>query len=105
VKKTCMRNPLALLKSETPKQKTIISKNCDLTTAIVETPKKKASRVMKSAIRIFELVREYVYASLVVVGDGEVVSPPKKSPTKLRPIHPDAQIDLDDIKKKRKRTD
>jgi hypothetical protein len=46
-----------------------------------------------------------VNASLVVVGDGEVVSPPKKSPTKLRPIHPDAQIALDDIKKKRKRTD
>jgi hypothetical protein len=32
------------------KKKTIISKNCDLTTAIVETPKKIASRVMKSAI-------------------------------------------------------
>ena len=53
----------------------------------------------------FRTGKRYVNASLVVVGDGEVVSSPKKSPKKLLPIHPDAQIALDDIKKKRKRTD
>jgi hypothetical protein len=39
--------------------------------------------------------------NVFVGGDGEVVSHPKK----LRPIHPNAQIALHDIKKKKKTTD